>query len=285
MLVGNGCWGGDEHHVQCNGPHSERNDVDLYHGKGLVSTRLYRQIKAACPASGLDSDVNPACSKLLDMASRQAGPHNVYDIYDNCPRTKAYLAEQGGRPMRWLLHQLRARFDEGVSLPAAAEANATLLGGGYEWSCGDTYPPGLVSPWFTRPEVQKALHLNAPGLSAFDYTTSGPASITLYPELIKQLRVMIYNGDADSCVPYIGNEEWIDGLAEQGLLAEAEAWRPWFTERVPSMPAGYVTTYNVTDSSQQLTFLTIRLAGHMVPMFQPNPALTFFRRFLAAQPQ
>ena len=28
------------------------------------------------------------------------------------------------------------------------------------------------------------------------------------------------------------------------------------------MPAGYVTTYNVTGSAQTLTFVTIRLAGH-----------------------
>ena len=39
-------------------------------------------------------------------------------------------------------------------------------------------------------------------------------------------------------------------------------WRPWFTESTPSMPAGYVTTYNVTGSAQTLTFVTIRLAGH-----------------------
>ena len=39
-------------------------------------------------------------------------------------------------------------------------------------------------------------------------------------------------------------------------------WRPWFTESTPSMPAGYVTTYNVTGSTQTLTFVTIRLAGH-----------------------
>ena len=46
------------------------------------------------------------------------------------------------------------------------------------------------------------------------------------------------NGDADSCVPYIGNEEWIDGLVAAGDLVEHAPWRPWFTEAVPSMPAG-----------------------------------------------
>ncbi len=74
---------------------------------------------------------------------------------------------------------------------------------------------------------------------------------------------LIYNGDADACVPYIGNEEWInDALVGPGLISEAETWRPWFTADTPDMPAGYVTTYNVEGGSSPMTFLTIRLAGH-----------------------
>merc|ERR1712086_840712 len=126
----------------------------------------------------------------------------------------------------------------------------------------------------------QALHLKTPGQSKFSYKTSGPASILLYPELIKKIRVLIYNGDADSCVPYKGNEEWVDGLEAQGIITERDAWRPWFTDAVQDMPAGYVTSYNVTGSTNEFTFLTIRLAGHMVPMFQPNPAFTFLRRFI-----
>jgi hypothetical protein len=29
ILVGNGCWGGDANNVDCNGPNSEQNDVDM----------------------------------------------------------------------------------------------------------------------------------------------------------------------------------------------------------------------------------------------------------------
>lgn len=96
---------------------------------------------------------------------------HVADIYDNCPRTAEYLKSQGNKSMRWLLRSLRARFNKGTN------SSELLLDGGYEWSCGDTYPPGAVSPWFARKDVQKALHLNNPGLSSFSYHTSGPASI------------------------------------------------------------------------------------------------------------
>ena len=138
------------------------------------------------------------------------------------------------------------------------------MSGGYEWSCGGM---DATSAWITRPDVRAALHLRAAASgSAFSYRDSGPASITLWPSLATRLRVLIYNGtaaplsththttplghalppkrlapgvthgvtrraraagDADACVPYIGNEEWISSLETSGVLAEKEAWRPW----------------------------------------------------------
>ena len=51
------------------------------------------------------------------------------------------------------------------------------------------------------------------------------------------------------------------------------------------MPAGYVTTYTVSGApDKDFSFLTIRLAGHMVPTFQPASSLSFFSRFLKKEP-
>ena len=52
------------------------------------------------------------------------------------------------------------------------------------------------------------------------------------------------------------------------------------------IPAGYATSYSVPNSTgpSDFTFITIRLAGHMVPQFQPGPSLSFFKRFLAGTP-
>ena len=86
----------------------------------------------------------------------------------------------------------------------------------------------------------------------------------MYPELVKKVRVLIYNGDADTCVPFKGNEEWIDGLAAKNVISEYEAWRPWFLDDLKSMPQGYVTTYDVEGTSfptRELIFVTIRCVG------------------------
>merc|ERR1711879_558085 len=127
--------------------------------------------------------------------------------------------------------------------------------------------------------VRKALHLDKPGRSGFSYATSGPASITLWPELVQKIRVLIYNGDADACVPYNGNEDWIGSLEDKGILKETVPWTPWFTSS-KSAPSGYITKYQAPGASVDFSFATTRLAGHMAPKFQPEASLVMLRNFL-----
>jgi hypothetical protein len=169
------------------------------------------------------------------LTTSQHEPARLHISYDNCPRQEAWL-QKHGKTTRWLLNALRRKMgsainstdvDDDLTNAAANDAlleSAVTKSGGYAWSCGGM---DAASAWFQTAAVQKAMHLNAPDQSDFHYARSGPASITLYPELIKKLRILIYNGDADSCVPYKGNEEWITDLETQGLLKEDTPWRPW----------------------------------------------------------
>lgn len=272
LALGNACWGGDATHVRCNGPNSQQNDVDMFYGKGLFSKKLYEAIYKACyPTRSSD------CSGLIKQMDDAVGPHNTYFIYDNCPRTEEWLA-RSGKTMTWLRTYLRNQMNTGNY----SNDELLQLGGGYDWSCGGM---DAEDAFLDRADVMKALHLNNSLSSRFSYDTSGPASITLYPELAKKLRILIYNGDADACVPYKGNEEWTTGLAEQGILKENKPWHPWYVEGAPAhIPAGYATTYTVPGTSFDFSFVTIRLAGHMVPTFQPQASLSFFERFLAGTP-
>ena len=82
MLVGNGCWGGNETHVDCNGPNTEKNDIATYFGKNLISSKLNKAIAAACDweGQGAASDrshpggsvTEGDCSQLLDQVSDES---------------------------------------------------------------------------------------------------------------------------------------------------------------------------------------------------------------------
>jgi len=217
-----------------------------------------------------------------------------------------------GKSMRWYKKQLldsmpgsfdhnKALYEHGVTIVGANNGTSSAMAsrkllrsigdndhakdGGYVWSCGGIQ---ATASWILQEDVKQALHLKEPDRSKFSYIRSGPASITLYPYLIKRLRILIYNGDADFSVGYKGNEEWINALESTGAIVESHAWRPWYAEQGSRAPAGSVTSYTVTnhftDIEIDFHFLTIRLAGHMVPTYQPGASSYFIQRFLASEP-
>lgn len=82
--------------------------------------------------------------------------------------------------------------------------------------------------------------------------------------------MLIYSGDFDGQIPYLGTEAWTTGMG----YAEKEggAWRAWTLNdddvsngTVGGTPsgavAGHVTSYDVPT---EFTFLTVAQAGHMV---------------------
>lgn len=288
IAAGNACWGGDETSVACNGPNQDKIDSQLFFGKGLYSPKLKKQIDEVCefpteysktchgtgPFRCENDDVSAKCSALLEEMRRQVGPHNVYNIYDNCEQTERFL-QRTGKDMQWLTRELR----NSLHNSSAAHKALVEMNGGYPWDCN-----GDADAFITSQDARKALHLDGvePGQSSFDYFCSGPASITLWPELAKKIRVLIYNGDADACVPYIGNEEWIQTLQDNGDLKEVKSWAPWYTSNKVA-PAGYITKFQAPGASVDFAFATIRLAGHMAPTVQPEPSFVMISDFFSGK--
>ncbi len=85
-----------------------------------------------------------------------------------------------------------------------------------------------------------------------------------------QLRVLIYNGDADPAVQAPGVEAWAQSLG----LPVAEGWRPWALKDSLEV-GGYVTAY-----AHNFSFATVRGAGHMVPLYRPQAAHEMITRFV-----
>jgi len=181
------------------------------------------------------------------------------------------MGQRIGQDIAWLRGELR----KGATNPRATHEKLTLMNGGYQWMC-----PADASEWIRRADVRKALHLDGIGKrSGFHYDSTGPASITLYPELMKKLRMILFNGDADACVPYNGYEDLLGILQDNKVLEQSVAWTPWYT-RNRRTAAGYRTKYTVNGSDKDVTFMTIRLAGHMVPQFQPEAAFVMLQSFI-----
>ncbi len=92
------------------------------------------------------------------------------------------------------------------------------------------------------------------------------------------MRVLVYSGDVDSCVPYLGTEACMDALG----LPVVEPWRAWI---VDGQVAGYVKVLGGRAGGPSLTYATVKEAGHMVPTYKaPLPATLSCAHFVCFPP-
>merc|ERR1711862_1069488 len=85
-------------------------------------------------------------------------------------------------------------------------------------------------------------------------------------------RVVVYNGDADYVLNWIGSKAWVTGL-NWPHRADWDA-APDEAFIVNGQTAGRVRT------SDGMTFVQVYNAGHLVPMDQPAAALEIVREFM-----
>ncbi|KAF7851605.1 hypothetical protein BT93_L3488 [Corymbia citriodora subsp. variegata] len=132
--------------------------------------------------------------------------------------------------------------------------------------------------WASDRAVQDALHIQEGTIEKWvrcnetlSYTYIVTDVIDVHKELIKRgLRALIYSGDHDMVIPYVGTQLWIDSLN----LTISEGWHAWF---VDGQVAGYATLYSSFPSL--LTYATIKGAGHTAPEFKPEQCFALINRW------
>jgi hypothetical protein len=104
-----------------------------------------------------------------------------------------------------------------------------------------------------------------------------------YPYLISKIKVLIFNGDMDACVPFTDNEAWTQNMGYPIL----KHWRPWHysaegaDESNSRQIGGYSIKYNVSKlGTGSFEYRTVRGAGHMVPTDAPRQGFFLFSHLL-----
>lgn len=155
-------------------------------------------------------------------------------------------------------------------------------------SCGMNWPPDLqyVTPYLRKSEVGQALHLN-PGKNtgwvecngavgnAFNTQKSQPA-INLLPDLLKQIRVLLFSGSEDLICNHMGTEAFLSNLewnGGKGFEVSPGNWaprRPWTFE---GEDAGF------WQEARNLTYVLFNNSSHMVPFDYPRRTRDMLDRF------
>lgn len=231
---------------------------DYYDYKGLleyawshavISDQLYYKSKQVCDFKV--ADWSSECITNMNKVFADYGEIDIYNIYApscllNTTSSSAELNGNGFRRMR--------------------------VPGGYD-PCFSIY----AAEYFNRPDVKLALHAathtkwevcSDSVFHAYHYTVF--SVLPIYTKLIKAgLRIWVYSGDTDGRVPAIGTRYCVEAL---GLPLKAP-WRSWYHHH---QVGGRIVEY------EGLTYLTVRGAGHLVPLNKPSQAFALIHSFLTA---
>lgn len=100
------------------------------------------------------------------------------------------------------------------------------------------------------------------------------------------INVLIYAGDTDFICNWMGNKAWTMAIAWSGHQEfTATGDHAWYYDTEQSKLGGYArSARSAKPQGGSLTFLQVLEAGHMVPMDQPEAALSMLNAFTSKTP-
>lgn len=242
--------------------------VDFAWSHAIISDSLYQNFTVTC--NGFSSDnFTTDCNDLFYVLYNDYSPISVYNIYvDVCLN---YTLRAQSKPFT----SFTTTFNPPRFSTMFNQKISNAQGGGYD-PCADNY----VYAYLNHPDVQRALHANTTNLP-YEWTpcssqlkawTDSPTTMlpTLKQLMASDVQVWIFSGDIDGRVPVLSTRYSIEALN----LPTKIDWYPWYHKQ---QVAGWTQVYT------NLTFATVRGAGHMVPTFQPGRALALLRGFLVGK--
>ncbi|XP_062178132.1 serine carboxypeptidase-like 33 isoform X2 [Alnus glutinosa] len=238
---------------------------DYYDSKGLleyawshavISDQLYDKAKKVCDFKRFYWSID--CNNAMNQVFDEYQEIDIYNIYApkclvNTTSSLAKVNDYGLRGIR--------------------------VFGGYD-PCFSTY----AEDYFNRKDVQSSLHAGIRGrnsnvtwkvcnnsiLRTYNFTVF--SILPIYSKLIKGgLKIWVYSGDTDGRVPVIGSRYCIEALG----LSLKSPWRSWYHH---SQVGGRIVEY------EGVTLVTVKGAGHLVPLNKPSEALSLIHSFLSGQP-
>ncbi|KAL5546696.1 hypothetical protein UlMin_006383 [Ulmus minor] len=264
--------------------------IDYSWSHGLISDLTYKLFTSNCTYSEFykaiiieKQDLSPACIRAYQQYEKEyTGKIDIYFIIGNYCITSIEempLMQMFHRGLSSNIPQNLFSFDsDSVAL------DEKKIVGEYE-DCIDK----KASIYLNRKDVQKALHARLVGTKRwtictnnkdFNYDSNDLANIqTIFVvgSLVKSgIRVIVYSGDQDRAVPFIGTRRLVNGLAKELGLKTTVPYKAWFESK---QVGGWTQVYG-----DHLSFATIRGASHGTPTTQPARSFLLFKSFLSGKP-
>ncbi|KAF8030984.1 hypothetical protein BT93_D0234 [Corymbia citriodora subsp. variegata] len=232
--------------------------VPFAHGMGLISDELYESLKRTCREHYQFSELSDVeCTNdLTAFYQCISGLQTAHILEPLCGFASPKPGEMFGVRRSLLVHE-----------PTAPELGCR------------TYGYTLSYSWSNNDNVRMALRIRKGSIGDWQRCNSGlryksdiSSTLQYHAKLsAKGCRSLIYSGDHDMVIPYIGTQAWIRSLNHSIV----DDWRPWM---VQGQVAGYTRTY-----SNGMTFATVKGGGHTAPEYKPEECFAMFERWISQE--
>lgn len=245
--------------------------VEYAWSHAIISDELYTAVRRDCNSFKEDDEggnSSKACSPAVREFLQAYSDIDIYSIYT--PVCLSSLAQNKKQPRL-------------ISAPRLFSQHE--LWHGMRWGLPSGYDPcteDFVETYFNREDVQRALHANithlpypySPCSEVIEKWNDSPSTVLpVLRKLMKAgIRVWVYSGDTDGRVPVTSTRYSINSMRLHGGKGRWGGWRAWFHKE---QVAGWLVEYK-----EGLTLVTVRGAGHQVPVFAPDQALSLVSHFL-----
>ncbi|MED6157902.1 Serine carboxypeptidase-like 20 [Stylosanthes scabra] len=274
--------------------------IPFTHGMGLISDEIFQESEKVCQGNYYDPQTND-CKDQVAKVNKIIAGLNIYDILEPCYHSNGTSSSSSNNsrlpqsfkelgvtdrplPVRKRMFgrawPYRAIVNDGL-VPTWPQLNKLMQKDSdiaVDVPCTDVE---VATEWLNNDEVRKALHTAEKSVVSkweictdqITYYHPTGSMIKYHKKLTSQgYRALIFSGDHDMCVPYTGSQAWTSSLGYKIV----DEWRPWL---VDGQVAGFTQGYE-----KNLTFLTIKGAGHTVPEYKPKESLYFYKSFLDGKP-
>ncbi|XP_078161754.1 serine carboxypeptidase-like 13 [Carex rostrata] len=239
--------------------------VPYFHGMGLISDELYESTKKICSGNYM-SPSNIHCAKYLDAVNEVTKDINMgYILEPYCGSVNSPRPDQ--IPSRTIE---RMSYIEEVPL-GSSRLPKECRDAKYQlsdfWANNGTVRDALGIRKGTIVDWNSCTNLDVP------YTKDIHSAVP-YHRIItnKGYPALIYSGDHDALASFISTQAWIRSLN----FSIVDDWRPWYSG---GQVAGFTRKY-----SNNLTFATVKGAGHTAAECKPRECLAMLDRWLSGAP-
>ncbi|EGG16126.1 hypothetical protein DFA_09151 [Cavenderia fasciculata] len=246
-------------------------------GHGLLSYSDFQNLTDICQGSFYPGTAE--CNDAINILSTNFDLINPYNILEAC---KGGGPSKGGACFTADAFSSELRQSNPETTVAKKDVSQVFI------PCLDE---SAVTGYLQRSDVMKHLGVSVRNIATGTWQPcSSAVNYTQYLENIPQdyqtllqagLHVLVYSGDLDSCVPYLGTSLCVEQLGYPIL----NKWQPWTfkDEEGFEQVAGYQISYDSSSAHPKstLTYATVKGAGHMVPQYKPKESLLLVTQFIS----